>query len=459
VVNFKFINRLRQKSKEISRLRQKINLFSFSFLKLCALLVFLLAFHLFLGVAALTFAADDLIQFLPSEGSYLRTQTPEIVVKSKSRLLRLFRARLTIDGDDVSEALEIKQGQIYYRPKQAMTEGRHIVEGTFIYGVLFGHLVKLKWQFNIDVTPPQIKLYGYNNQIVINTDEIALRGSFESGGQLSIFLSGQPVPYQKIGDRKFVVLLRPKTVREKLTLKAIDRAGNTSERSVELIIDKQPPRIKEIVQGRKRVIRGRTFKVKAIVSDKETTVTASTLIIDDKFSVVKEPKNGIASFKISGIPDGRHLARLEVIDAAGNKSIEEWRFRLDSTEIMIDRRKRLLLLYKGGKVAKVYRVAVGMSKYPTPRGHFRIVGKRKNPTWHNPGTEWAKDMPKFIPPGPGNPLGTRALNLSAPGIRIHGTYNTGSIGRAASHGCVRMFIKDAEELYKLVSIGTPVHIY
>jgi hypothetical protein len=340
-----------------------------------------------------------------------------------------------------------------------MAEGKHVVEGTFIYGVLFGHIVKLKWQFHIDVTPPQIKLYGYNDQVVINTDKVTLKGSFEAGSRLDIFLSGRPVTYQKIGDRKFVVLLKPKVVQEKLILKAVDQAGNISERNVKLIIDKQPPRIKEIVQGKRWVVRGRTFKVKAIVLDKETTVTSSTLIVDDKVLATEIPRNGVASFKISGISDGRHSAKLEVTDAAGNKAVEEWKFRLDSTEIMINRRKRILLLYKGGKVVKVYRVAVGMPKYPTPRGHWRVVAKRKNPTWRNPGTDWAKDMPKFIPPGLGNPLGTRALNLSAPGIRIHGTYNTSSIGRAASHGCIRMFIKDAEELYKLVSIGTPVHIY
>jgi len=65
-------------------------------------------------------------------------------------------------------------------------------------------------------------------------------------------------------------------------------------------------------------------------------------------------------------------------------------------------------------------------------------------------------MPASIPPGPGNPLGTRAMYLNAPGIRIHGTWSSSSIGTAASHGCIRMLIADSEQLYPLVPIGTTV---
>jgi L,D-transpeptidase ErfK/SrfK len=67
-------------------------------------------------------------------------------------------------------------------------------------------------------------------------------------------------------------------------------------------------------------------------------------------------------------------------------------------------------------------------------------------------------MPATIPPGPGNPLGTRAMYLNAPGIRIHGEYDAGSIGTYASHGCIRMLVKDSEQLYSIVPIGTHVLI-
>ncbi len=119
---------------------------------------------------------------------------------------------------------------------------------------------------------------------------------------------------------------------------------------------------------------------------------------------------------------------------------------------------RQLDVYQGIELYRTYRVAIGKAGYSTPRGSWEIVAKRYMPTWGNPGSAWAADMPKTIPPGPNNPLGTRALNLNASGIRIHGTPATGSIGTAASHGCIRMFRRDVEELYALVEIGTPVLI-
>lgn len=128
------------------------------------------------------------------------------------------------------------------------------------------------------------------------------------------------------------------------------------------------------------------------------------------------------------------------------------------TTILVRRTQRKLWLYDHGALVKTYDVAVGTPGYPTPRGNFKIVQKRYRPTWSNPGSDWAKGMPASIGPGPGNPLGTRALNLNAPGIRIHGTSKNYSIGTAASHGCMRMHMWDVEELYELVEVGTPVFI-
>jgi lipoprotein-anchoring transpeptidase ErfK/SrfK len=119
-----------------------------------------------------------------------------------------------------------------------------------------------------------------------------------------------------------------------------------------------------------------------------------------------------------------------------------------------------LTFYNGLKVVRSYPVATGQPSFPTPQGTWHIVYKRVNPTWTNPDPEgWGKGMPKSIPPGPGNPLGTRAMSTSASGILIHGTYASGSIGTYASHGCIRMFLADVEALYPQVPIGTPVLIH
>ena len=115
--------------------------------------------------------------------------------------------------------------------------------------------------------------------------------------------------------------------------------------------------------------------------------------------------------------------------------------------------------YVDGVSVKDYPVATGQPRYPTPQGTFHIVSKRRNPVWVNPDPRgWGRSMPARIGAGPRNPLGTRAMNLDATGIRIHGTSDNGSLGYSASHGCIRMGMPDVEELFELVPEGTPVVI-
>lgn len=120
-----------------------------------------------------------------------------------------------------------------------------------------------------------------------------------------------------------------------------------------------------------------------------------------------------------------------------------------------------LMHYRGEELVKVYDVATGTSGYPTPKGQFKVVLKRFRPTWVNPAKYpggWGANLPAKIGPGQGNPLGTRALDLSTPGIRIHGTSQVSSLGFNASHGCIRMRMSDVEELFGRVEVGTAVLI-
>jgi lipoprotein-anchoring transpeptidase ErfK/SrfK len=128
--------------------------------------------------------------------------------------------------------------------------------------------------------------------------------------------------------------------------------------------------------------------------------------------------------------------------------------------IVVDRTLNVLSFYDSFELAKTYHVATAAAGYVTPAGEWTVVDKQENPTWTNPAPDtWGADLPASIPPGPGNPLGTRALYLNASGIRIHGTYDVGSIGTHASHGCIRMLMSDVEELYPLVPIGTRVIVF
>jgi len=125
--------------------------------------------------------------------------------------------------------------------------------------------------------------------------------------------------------------------------------------------------------------------------------------------------------------------------------------------IVISRGSNTLRLYDGPNFVQSFGVATGQAQYPTPTGTFSIVDMQRDPWWRPPDSEWAKDLDP-VPPGPNNPLGTRWMGLSAPGVGIHGTPSPASIGYSASHGCIRMRIPEAEWLFTHVTYGTPVII-
>ena len=126
--------------------------------------------------------------------------------------------------------------------------------------------------------------------------------------------------------------------------------------------------------------------------------------------------------------------------------------------ITIDRPGFTLRFFKRLKLAKSYRIAVGRAGLETPAGLYHVQDKQVNPSWHVPNSAWAGDLAgKVIPPGPQDPIKARWMGIYA-GAGIHGTDDIGSLGTAASHGCIRMSIPDVEELYDQVPLQTPVFI-
>jgi lipoprotein-anchoring transpeptidase ErfK/SrfK len=124
--------------------------------------------------------------------------------------------------------------------------------------------------------------------------------------------------------------------------------------------------------------------------------------------------------------------------------------RSETSRIVISTSDKTLTLIVNGAVAKKFDVAVGKPSTPTPEGEFHIITRLVNPTYYGPNG--------VVAPGRNNPLGTRWMGLSAKGYGIHGTNAPASIGKAASHGCIRMRQADLEELFELVGIGTPVEL-
>lgn len=148
------------------------------------------------------------------------------------------------------------------------------------------------------------------------------------------------------------------------------------------------------------------------------------------------------------------LAAVLLLGAAGNAqshgSHEAEKAGPTTRKIIVSIPDRRLALIEDGEVKKVFTVAVGKDSTPSPSGSFHIVNRVSQPTYYHKG--------KVIPSGPVNPLGTRWIGLSEHGYGIHGTNAPTSIGKAASHGCIRMARADLEQLFELVRSGDAVEI-
>ena len=118
--------------------------------------------------------------------------------------------------------------------------------------------------------------------------------------------------------------------------------------------------------------------------------------------------------------------------------------------IIVSLEDRKLALVEDGQVVKIYTVAIGKPSTPSPVGSFTIQRRVKNPVYSHDG--------KTVQPGPANPVGTRWMGLNIKGYGIHGTNEPKSIGKAASHGCIRMAKKDLEEMYEMVRVGDTVEL-
>jgi len=129
------------------------------------------------------------------------------------------------------------------------------------------------------------------------------------------------------------------------------------------------------------------------------------------------------------------------------------------TYLTLDRSNYTLSLWRNLELEKTYTVAVGKVGLETPAGLYSIQNKQVDPTWYVPESDWAGDLAGQVIPGgaPENALKARWMGIFN-GAGIHGTSDTGSLGSAASNGCVRMDVPDVIDLYDRVDVGTPIYI-
>ncbi len=130
------------------------------------------------------------------------------------------------------------------------------------------------------------------------------------------------------------------------------------------------------------------------------------------------------------------------------------------TAIVVSLSRCKIYLYHGDQLVKTWPCAPGRPGFPTPTGDFKVNSRQRYAPWINPGSAWAASMPAVIPAGPNNPMGVTKTGIDYPGVFMHGIPpgEFGSIGTHASHGCMRMFPKDALDVYNNVRIGDPVFI-
>ena len=121
---------------------------------------------------------------------------------------------------------------------------------------------------------------------------------------------------------------------------------------------------------------------------------------------------------------------------------------------------RLYYFGAEGTEPTTFPLGVGREGWATPLGTTEIVRKKEGPTWYPPDSIRAEkpDLPKVVPPGPNNPLGSHALYFDWPLYLIHGTNMPWGVGRRVSHGCIRLYPEDIAQLFELVPVGTPVQV-
>jgi lipoprotein-anchoring transpeptidase ErfK/SrfK len=146
----------------------------------------------------------------------------------------------------------------------------------------------------------------------------------------------------------------------------------------------------------------------------------------------------------------RLAALTSVLLMATAEALAQDKQAASARRIVVSIPDRKLAVMEAGNVVKIFATAVGAPKSPSPTGSFKIVERVVDPTWYGPG--------RIVPPGKNNPVGTRWIGLSRKGYGIHGTNSPASIGKNASHGCIRLRNKDVEQLFQMVAVGDEVEL-
>jgi len=457
----------------------------------------------------------DLGAVAPFAGASVRSATPAISV-GVSNAGNLGRYTLRIDGRDVTARSSLSSGLIRLAGMH-LHDGRHTVSVRATGDGLFGGSLERSWSFTVDTHAPPLRLGGLP-QGWVREHTLDLTGHTQPGVRVTAAADVGTAHTTSTSDGSFALSLGVSDGTYPLSVTAVDAAGNRRTSTVEVKVDATAPDVSiglpKVVHSSRPLLsvtvndtapahrtvqldglrarpgtrpaaplsQGRhTLSVTAHDRAGNRTVTRVRFVVDStehlgdatlrEGAIGKDvtdlqkllKRQGYLRGKPSGVYSGGTVAAVKAFQKASalpvDGAVGVYTLGALSGRIEIDQSSHLLTLERFGHPDVTFPVAVGQAAYPTPDGHFTIISKVENPTWvPPPDAPWAQGAVP-IPPGPGNPLGTRWMGISSPGVGIHGTDDPASIGYSVSHGCIRMQIPDAERLFDMVSLGMGVYIH
>jgi lipoprotein-anchoring transpeptidase ErfK/SrfK len=457
----------------------------------------------------------DLGPVTPRAGANVPSAKPTISI-GVSNAGSLGRYTLRVDGRDVTTSSSLTRGAIRLDGMR-LADGRHTVSVKAAGDGMFGSGVDRSWAFTVDTHAPPLRI-GALPTGWVREDTLALSGHTQPGVRVTAAADAATANAVAGADGAFALSLSVSDGAIPLVVTATDAAGNHRSVTADVKVDATAPTVTIGLPG---VVHSSTPRLDVDISD--TAPAHETVKLDGvrmqpgarpqlplsqgrhtlsvaahdqagnrteqklDFVVDSTEHLGNATLRrgaigrdvtdlqkllrrqgyLHGQPSGVYaagtVAAVKAFQKASNLPVDGavgiYTLGALSGRITIDQSAHLLRLERFGHPTVSFPVALGQPAYPTPDGHFTIISKVENPTWvPPPDAPWAQGAVP-IPPGPGNPLGTRWMGLSAPGVGIHGTDDPASIGYSVSHGCIRMQIPDAERLFTMVSVGMGVYIH
>ena len=272
------------------------------------------------------------------------------------------------------------------------------------------------------------------------------------------------------GERRFVLdpaLVKVRANVDEVVAAAVaeSREGNFLERSIggltgsadgrdhELKVEYSTPALARVVAGIRRELDRPARDAKVSASFSGVRLSPSSTGVAVRARALRE---GIAESLVSA--EASRTLAVPTSSLEPKVTTKELDDRY-SHFIAISRSRRELRLFVNRKLVKSYRVGIGALGFETPAGMYEIENMAANPAWYVPDKAWAGDLAGKVIPGndPDNPIKARWMGFWN-GAGIHGTADEASIGTAASHGCIRMLVRDVIDLYDRVSLHTPLSI-